>query len=150
MNQEPRYFDDVEAGDEIAPLVKEPTREQISAYLNVWGPLGRTGPGRFTDDAAARQEGLEGVIVPGNLSMAFLSQLLTDWAGERGQLRKLEVNFRRLIQPSDRLVCGGVVTDKELKEGEGQITADVFIDNQKGEKPIVGTALVILPTRPHH
>lgn len=144
MNASQRSYEDVQVGDGLGPLLKEPTREQILAYTTVWGVQGM---GRFTDDAAARREGLEGVIVPGNMSMSFLSQLLTDWAGPRGELRRLEVNFRRLVQPGDALSCQGVVTDKGVEDGEPRIILDVFIDNQKGEKPVVGTALVVLPRR---
>ena len=139
------YYDEIEPGDEIGPLRKEPTRELVHAYTAVGGAPPTMG--RFASDEAAREEGLQGMIVPGNLSMAFLSQLLTDWAGAQGRLRKLEVNFRRMVQPGDHLLCQGLVIDKEVVDGEGQVRIDVSIDNQRGEKPLVGTAVVVLPQR---
>ena len=86
------YFQDVEAGDELPSVVKEPTREQLDAFTTVWG----TGIGRFTSDEAARAEGFSGVILPGNMTMALLAQFLKDWAGPDGKLKRLDVDFQTL------------------------------------------------------
>lgn len=138
------YFEDVEPGDEIGPLEKVPTSEQVQAYLSVWGTGGM---GRFTDASAARREGLDSPIVPGNLSLAFLSQLLTDWAGPQGVLRSLEVNFRRPVRHNERLRCLGLVTDKREENGEAKVVLDVFIEDSRGDRPLQGTAEVVLPKR---
>jgi len=137
------YFEDVDPGDEIGPLVKEPTKEQILAYVS----LSEVRMGRFTSDQAAQGEGLRGIIVPGNMSMSFVSQLLSDWAGEQGRLTKLEVNFRRMVEPGDRLQCKATITDMETVDGENIVTLDAFIENQNGDRPIQGTAQVILPSK---
>ena len=95
------YFEDLEPGDEVGPLPKTPTREQIREYAS----LSTLSQGRFSSDEDAKGEGLQGMIVPGNMSMSFLSQLLTDWAGPEGHVAKLEVNFRRMVNPGDSLEC---------------------------------------------
>ncbi len=135
------YFEDVEPGYELTPLIKEPTREHLDAFTKVWG----TSTGRFTSDEAARAEGFTGVILPGNMNMAFLAQLLTEWAGSAGKLKRLEVDFRRWVQPGDRLTCVGLVTDTETEDGENRVILDVYIETQKGERALQGTALVLLP-----
>lgn len=135
------YFEDVDLGYELAPLIKEPTREQLDAFTKVWD----TSTGRFISDEAARAEGFTGVILPGNMSMAFLAQLLTEWAGPSGKLRRLEVNFRRWVQPGDRLACMGLVTDTDTNDGENKVMLDVHIENQNGERALQGTAIVVLP-----
>lgn len=137
------YFEDVDLGYELAPLIKEPTREQLDAFTKIWD----TNTGRFISDEAARAEGFSGVILPGNMSMAFLAQLLTEWAGPSGKLRRLEVNFRRWVQPGDRLACMGLVTDTDTNNGENKVMLDVYIENQKGERALQGTAVVVLPGR---
>jgi 3-hydroxybutyryl-CoA dehydratase len=138
------YFEDVEPGYELAPLIKEPTREQLDAFTKAWG----TTTGRFVSDEAAQTEGFTGVILPGNMSMAFLAQLMTEWAGSEGKLKRLEVDFRRSILPGDRLSCEGLVTDTEVEDGENRVILDVYIETQKGERALQGTALVILPNKP--
>ena len=137
-----KHYEEVELGDELGPLVKEPTREQIRDYVS----LSEIRMGRFTSEEAAQGEGLRGIIVPGNMSMSFLSQLLTDWAGMDGKLAKLEVNFRRMVEPGDRLECKAVVTDMQEVDGQNVVTLDAFIENQKGERPIQGIAEVVLPS----
>ncbi|MBM2826563.1 MAG: Acyl dehydratase [Dehalococcoidia bacterium] len=137
------YFEDVSMGDEIGPMTKEPTREQLDAFMKVWGG----GPSRFTSDEVARTEGFTGVIIPGHMSMALLAQLLTSWKGSAGKLKSLEVNFRRYLQPGDHYSCKGVITDTEVVDGENRVTLDVYIENQKGERAQQGTAIVILPSK---
>ena len=137
------YFEDVEPGYELPALVREPTREQLDAFTKVWG----SGIGRFTSDDAARAEGFSGVILPGNMTMAFLAQFLTEWAGPAGKLMRLDVDFRRSVQPGDRLTCAGIVTDTETTDdGESRAVLDVYIETQKGERALQGTAQVVLPS----
>ncbi len=138
------YFEDIQLGDDIGPLVKEPTKDQIRAYVSL-SERGETS--RFTSEETAQGEGLRGIIVPGNMSMAFLSQLITDWVGEKGQVTSIEVNFRRMVEPGDRLECKATVTDAETIDGQNVVTLDAFIENQKGERPVQGTAKVILPAK---
>ncbi len=137
------YFEDVSMGDEIGPMIKNPTREQLDTFMKVWGG----GPSRFTSEEVARSEGFTGVIIPGHMSMALLTQLLTSWKGSAGRLKSMEVNFRRYLQPGDTLACKGVITDTETVDGENRVTLDVYIENQKGERAQQGTAVVILPSK---
>ena len=58
-----RHYEETELGDELGPLVKEPTREQIRDYVS----LSEIRLGRFTSEEAAQGEGLRGIIVPGNM-----------------------------------------------------------------------------------
>ena len=87
------------------------------------------------------------MIVPGNMSMSFLSQLLTDWAGPGGHVARLEVNFRRMVNPGDSLQCKAMVTDIGEVGGTNRVTLDAYIENQDGERPVQGIAEVILPNR---
>ena len=104
------YGEEIEPGDEIGPLLKRPDLEQVQKYVQA-GRMGggniAGGPGRFTSEEAARREGLGGPILPGPMSQAFLSQLLTDWAGPEGWVRSLEVNFRRPTAHGEDLKCIG-------------------------------------------
>ena len=137
------FFEDLEPGDDVGRLPKTPTREQIREYAS----LSTLSQGRFSSDEDAKGEGLQGMIVPGNMSMSFLSQLLTDWAGPEGHVAKLEVNFRRMVNPGDSLECKAMVTDLGEVDGTNRVTLDAYIENQDGERPVQGIAEVILPNR---
>lgn len=136
------YFEDVDIGDEITPLVFNPTREMIAAYVKACNITEK----RFTDDAYARSLGMDGIIAPGNMGLAYLSRMITDWAAG-SVLRKLEVRFRGFIKPGDQLTCKGLVVEKHARGSENSIECDVFIENENGDRPVAGSATVILPAR---
>ena len=75
MSETVEYFEDIDIGDEIAELDICPTTADVVRFVGV----ARMQSGRFTDDAYARQEGLPGAIVPGNMSLGFLSRMLTEF-----------------------------------------------------------------------
>ena len=136
------YFEDVESGDEIGPLVKQPSVEETRAFAE----LSRLS-GRFVSEDGALREGADRMLVSSWQSMGYLAQLLTNWMGQDGFLSRFEVFFRRRVEPDDRLECQAVVTDT-IAEGErGVVTLDAFIVNQRGERPLQATAEVSLPRR---
>ncbi len=145
--------EDIEPGDEIGPLVKHPDTAQVQAFLSVWSP-GRAGSAgnaaamsRFTDAGAAGRDGLAGPILPGNMSQAFLAQLLTDWAGAEGRVKSLDVNFRRPARHGEELKCVGLITDKHDEGDQTVVHIDVFIEDPRGDRPTQGVAEVVIPAR---
>ena len=92
------YFDQVDVGDEIGPLDKKPTLEQVQAFCRAYGLEDKT---RFTDLETARSEGVDEMIIPGIMSMAYLSQLITDWAPNI-TLKKLDIIFRAPVKHEER------------------------------------------------
>ena len=136
------YFEDVQPGDEIGPLVKQPTRDEVRAFSKLTQLAGR-----FVSDEGAREEGLERMIIPSWQSMAFLSQLITDWMGPLGFLSRFDVYFRRVVEPGDCLECRALVTDAQVRDGAHLVLMDAYMENQKGERPLQGTAEVVLPSR---
>ena len=142
-----RYFDDVDLGDEFEDEWVA-TREQVLAYLDLEpGGPGRNTPNRFTDSEAAHEIGFERPILPGTLSQARLIRFVTDWIGLEGRLESIDVTFRRAVMHEDRLRCLGLVTDTEPGEGEGRVKLDVYLENERGERPLQGVAVVVLPAR---
>jgi len=136
------YFEDVDIGDEITPLAFHPTRELIAAYVKAC----RITEKRFTDEAYAHSLGMESIIAPGNMGLAYLSRMISDWA-EGAVLRKLDVRFRGFVKPGDHLICKGLIVEKHARGHENSIECDVFIENDKGDRPVTGSATVVLPTR---
>jgi acyl dehydratase len=136
------YFEDIEVGDELEELEICPTTADVIRYVKV----ARMESGRFTDDEYARQEGLPGAIVPGNMSLGFLSRMLTD-IFPKGTLKSLTANFRATVPHNTPLLCSGVVTEKQDKDGEKVIYCDVQLTNIDGDRYVQGTAIIALPHR---
>jgi hypothetical protein len=142
------YGADIEAGDEIGPLLKSPDLEQVKAFLGVWRTEDRNPDvsARFTTGEGRGNIGFNSPIVPGPMSFAFVSQLLTDWAGPLGRIRNLDLNDRRPTRHGEELKCIGLITDTHEEGGETIVKLDVFIEDPRGDRPTQGVAEVTLPT----
>jgi hypothetical protein len=150
-----RYFEDVTLGDEFEEF-QQPTAEHVTAFMSASSrtgsrPMGDRGQGRFSDPTEARRQGLERPIVPGTMSTAMITRIVTDWMGPLGRIVSLDVSFRRPVLHGDRLRCIAVVTDAgdDALEagGPGIAWLDVALENERGERPVQGTAAVELPRR---
>lgn len=137
------YYEDLVVGSEITPLVKQPTTRQLVMWA---GASGDYYPIHYDKDFA-QSKGLPGVIVHGQLVGCFLGQLMTDWMGEQGNLRKLTCSYKSVNFPGEALICKGKVNKKYIEDGEHYIECNLWVENAKGEKTISGKALVTLPAR---
>lgn len=142
-----RYFEEVEPGDEFDEPW-QPTHASVLAYLSVGNPEAAKRADRFTDDEAARKIGMPRAIVPGALSLCMATRLVTDWMGPLGKLQSIDVDYRRAALHEDNLRILGLVTDTDDDEGVPLIKLDVYIENDRGERPLQGVAVVELPRRP--
>ncbi len=132
----PRW-DAVEEGDEIPTATLVLARDQVRAYARA-ADMYFT---RFTDDEGARREGLPGMITPGNMSMGLLATFVEGWAGG-GALRRLGATFRGLVLPDRPIRLCGTVTEKDAARRTAEV--DVWIENEDGERLVIGTATVAL------
>jgi acyl dehydratase len=137
------YFEDVQVGDALPPLVKGPLQQiQLTRYAGAshdFNPI-------HQDEEFARAAGMGGVFAHGMLSMAWVGQALTDWAGA-GSVRKFGVRFAALVRLKDVVTCTGRVISKSEKDDVRLVELEVWAQNQKGEKVVTGKAALALPTR---
>lgn len=141
-----RYFEDVDLGDEIGPLQREVTYNEVVEFTNLSGQGGGK-PSRFTSDEQAQKEGLPGAIVPGIMSMSLLSKLLTDWA-DSADVKLLDVIFRQTIPHNQILKLHGIITDKGDDDGEGRVEADLYLDTDEKGHHITAKAVFTLSNKP--
>jgi acyl dehydratase len=124
----------VKVGYEIPELVKHPTTRQLVQYAGAQGDFYEI----HYDQEYARGVGLPGVILHGLLKAGFLGQLITDWLGEQGSLKSLEVSYRGIDQPGNPYRCRGRVARVEGREVE----LEVWGEDESGVRTTVGTATV--------
>ena len=137
------YFDDVKVGDELPPLVKGPIQQiQLTRYAGASGDFNPI----HQDDEFARAAGMGGVFAHGMLSMGFVAQAVTDWAGP-GTVRKIGVRFVGLVRLKDTVTCRGRVLGKSSKDDLHLVDLELWAENQRGEKVVAGKATVALPAR---
>ena len=137
------YYEDIMEGSELPTLVKQPTTRQLVMWA---GASGDYQPVHYDKDLA-QSKGLPGVIVHGQLVASFLGQLITDWIGEAGSLRKLNCNYRGMNFPGEAITCKGKVSKKYIEDGEHYIESNIWAENFKGEKTVTGKSVVIVPAR---
>jgi acyl dehydratase len=136
------YFEDVEVGMALPTLEKTPTTRQLVMYA---GASGDFYPIHY-DLEIARESGIPNVILHGALKNAFLGQLVMDWIGEAGTLKKLSVRYRGMDVHGKTLYCKGVVKRKYVEKGLHLVECDIWIENDDDEKNTQGSALVSLPS----
>jgi acyl dehydratase len=137
------YYQDIAVGDEVTPLAKQPTTQQLVMWA---GAVGDYQPIHYDKDFA-QSRGLSGVIVHGQLVGAFLGQLMTDWIGEKGTLRKLSCSYKGMNYPGEVITFKGKVTKKYVEEGQHCVECSLWAENAAGEKTASGTAVVILASK---
>jgi acyl dehydratase len=118
-------FDDVAVGDELPPLSKVMKREEIKAYADASGdqnPL-------HQDEAFARSVGFPGIIAHGMFTMAHLAKAVTDWVGDPGALKRLQVQFRQVVFMDETIVARGRITGLDARSKRA--TLDVWVELER-------------------
>jgi len=172
---EPRYYDDVAVGDEVAPIAKGPmTVTGFIAFAQGWGGLyiranklawqqlkkhpGLGIPNRFGipdvpervhwEDDLATAVGTPGAYDYGPERCSWLTHHLTNWIGDDGFLLRHETKIRHHNVAGDWLLVTGRVTGKTIDgAGRGLVTVEQEARNQHGELSVLGAGTVVLPVR---
>ena len=171
---EVRYFEDVEIGEELPPIVKGPmTVTGFIAFAQGWGGLyiranklqwklidkhpgtgieNRYGipdcPERVHwEEDFALEVGAPGAYDYGPERTSWMIHHLTNWAGDDGFVRASKTQIRRHNPEGDILHISGEVVDKKLVNGEGIVEISQRAENQDAELSVIGAARVRLPMR---
>ena len=140
---DPLFWEDVQEETELPPLVKNPTTQQLVKYAGASGDFYEI----HYDKDFAQSTGLPGPILQGALKNAFLGQLVTNWMGEHGTLKRLACQYRVMDMPGNPLVCKGRVTKKYVHNGENLVDCEIWVENSRGERTTPGEATVLLHSR---
>ena len=133
-------YNDIEVGAEIPPLSKLPTTRQ----LVMWAGASRDFVEMHYDKDVAVARGLDGVIVHGALKASFLGQLITDWIGKSGILKRFKCRYQAVDYPGEEILCKGQVTKKYIEAGKHLIDCEVWTENPRGEKTTTAIATIEL------
>ncbi len=122
-----KTLDDIFIGEEFQ------LKKSIGKYLPILY-AGASGDFNFIhiDKDFAKMVGLPTNILQGLCTMAFCSQMCTDWLGNPKRLKKLKVRFSGNVLPGDEITIKGKVTKKE----GNKVSCDIVAVNQRGEEVI--------------
>jgi acyl dehydratase len=143
----------VPVGETLPTLTKAITREKIEAF-EVMGQALRTGgldralpENIHTTEAIAQSRGLERPVASGQMSFAYLHELLARRFGiDFRQGGHLSVTFLRPVYAGDLLTSHGVVISSEMVEGRNRLVVQVWLENQRAERTATGEAEVTIPS----
>jgi hypothetical protein len=147
-------WEDVQEGTEVTPLPKIATTQMLVQWAGASGDLN---PLHYEHNFAVGQ-GQPTVIVHGQLKRAWLVQLMTDWIGPKGVLKKFGCQFRGTDIPRGMAMigfpkdgetwqCKGKVTKKYVEGDDHLVDCDIWLENGSGVKTTPGHATAKLPTR---
>jgi acyl dehydratase len=170
----PRYWEDVAVGDSLGERLKGPaTVTSFLAWDLGWGGLYINAHSQafqmFKDHPAlgipndqgvpeppervhwdhqlARNVGVPAAYDYGPERISWVAHLITDWMGDDGELRRLNLQVRKHNIVGDLTRCQGRVTGRRVEAGRHLVDCDVWGINQRGEQNVLGSAVVELPTR---
>ena len=129
----------LEVGQDLPTLTKQMTLEKMS--LPIWSAGNRI----HYDPEFARAQGLPGPIATGEMSTAYLSELLTrvfgaDWIRNG----RLNMKFVRSLFAGDTVSVRGRITGKTPADGGTRFDVDVWCENQRGQPVTVAEASVVV------
>jgi acyl dehydratase len=176
---EPRWWEDVQVGDEIQPMAKGPltTTDMIVFHAGGYGfvpyapcsnRLAYQNRQRIApfyvknehgvpdvaqrvhwDSAWAQAIGNPMAYDYGVMRDCHLSHFLTDWMGDDGWLCRQRTEIRKFNYIGDSHVITGEVVDKRIDDGRCVVDVEMRGTNQRGVETCKGWATVALPSRDH-
>lgn len=139
------YYEDIEVGSEITPIVKGPMSTmhimRWSAAIENWHRI------HYDQAFAVEHDKLPSIVVNGSWKQHVLVQLMKDWVGREGWLWKIKFQFRDKDLPGDTLIARGKVTGKFISGDFGYVECAVLLENQRGVQSTTGEAVAVLPLR---
>lgn len=138
------YFNDVEVG---TPLPKLEKSVSLVTILKWGSAVNDYGPHHYDQQFANQVLGLPNVIAHGPHNAAFLAQLVTNWIGGEGFLKRHYTELRGNVFPGDILTFQGKVSGKYQQSGDNLIECETWAENQNGRKVALGKSTFMLPLR---
>ena len=133
-------FDEVREGQEI------PTFQRVTDFMhwNRYAAVNDEFVYIHMDDEMAQKIGQPAAFGMGNLQASYLHNLLRQWVGDDGWIKKVSCQFRGMNFKNDTITAKGTVVKKYEQDGEKLVDLDIWTENQKGEKLCPGKATVAL------
>lgn len=171
----PRYWEDVRVGEDLPVKVKGPLtiNDVIWSFMAIGGMpwsyaydsayrLRMKLPEVFVRNTQGAWDSITrdhwewefatAIGAPGPYDLTFnrmscLAHMVTDWMGDDGWLKSIQMQTRKFNILGDVYWLHGKVTGKEIKGQEHCVSIELWGRNQRDEATTVGSAVVILPSK---
>jgi acyl dehydratase len=167
----PRFWEDINVGDQMPPTHRVSTmteyvafsvargvanswRLQMAQNRQTWRRLidPESGlpdfAGLHLTDVSARRMGMPLNSCAGAQMFNWLGHMITNWMGDTGFLKKLDVQYRRPLWRDLLALCKGEVVKKYVNDDEHLVDLHISVEDYDGNPSIPnGSATVVLPSR---
>ena len=132
---------EISIGQELPPLTKSPDRVHLVQYA--------AGSGDFNplhydpEHPQAREIGEN--VVHGRLKYAALGQLVSDWLGHRGWVRRISARYSGMDRRGETFTCRGRVVGVRDDGARTLVDLELWTESASGARTTVGEAEVVLP-----
>lgn len=127
----------IEIGIEIPTLTK-----------NAYNPIEEDARNPIHTTDYAKKHGMRGALVGGSTLLSYVLEMLYDYFGQNWLTQgKISVKYigGGAIN-GDVVTAHGMIKQREEQENGTQVTLDIWLENQKNEKILIGEAICIRPT----
>jgi len=139
MSEHGLFFKNINVGDEIPPLTKDITQVRMVMYSAATWDFARV----HYDKDFVQSRGRPAPFADGQMLGAFLAEMIINWIGDNGTLKKMDFRFRKMLFPGDRITCKGSVTEKRTENEQKLVTCELWIEDQNGEKVLAPASALI-------
>jgi hypothetical protein len=131
---------DLDVGFEVSSVTRRITLDKARIFEG-W-PATRS---RHCDFPAAHATGLFAPNINGALVAGVLGELYIKFFGEYYLGGTLTFNLIRQVQLDEELTARGVIVEKVVEPQGVRLVLDVWLENQGGDKVLVGSASGVVP-----
>ncbi|AXN41602.1 MaoC/PaaZ C-terminal domain-containing protein [Peribacillus butanolivorans] len=126
-------------GQKLKSLIKPAvTKVQLVKYAGASGDFNPL----HTDDAFAKEIGMQGVIAHGMLVMGFLGEYVMKLAGDTAVPSNFRMRFGAVTIPGDQITCSAFVNNVYEEKGQRFVRLDLIAE--KEPEQVVGSGQVVL------
>jgi acyl dehydratase len=133
-------FAELSVGDELPELTKSLDRSDLVKYAAGSGDFN---PLHF-DPEFQQARDIGDNIVHGRLKYAALGQLVSEWLGHQGSIRRISAQYRGMDRRSAAITCKGTIAALREEDGRKVVELELWTENAQGERTTRGTAEVVL------
>jgi len=134
-------WENIQAGEKIPELKKKPGVTQLVKYA--------AGSGDFNplhhDYNFFQARMIGSIIVHGKFKYAALGELVSNWLGHEGRIRKIACQYRGMDFPDKEFTCKGQIDKKWEESGEKFAELTVWTENEAGLQTTPGKVIVVFP-----
>ena len=130
----------IQEGDSLPELKKKPNLTQLVKFA--------AGGGDFNplhhDHNFPQSKAIGSAIVHGRFKYGLLGELVTNWLGHKGYIKKLYCEYRGMDFPDKELTCKGTVEKKWEENGKKLLELSIWVENEDRKTTTPGRAMVVV------